>query len=76
MDFICRMRELPFVEVVQRLNQSLCVQSYCWLQECRRYPYGQVINVKWNEEDDDIGNPQEQKKCSWKCDVIFKASFT
>ena len=72
---ISRMRELPFVEVVQRLNQSLCVQPYCRLQECRRYPDGQVTNVKWNEEDDDEGNPQEQKKCSWKCDVIFKASY-
>ena len=70
---ISRMRELPFVEVVQRLNQSLCVQSYCWLQECRRYSYGQVINVKWNEEDE--GNTQKQKKYSWKCDVTFKASY-
>ena len=66
---ISRMRELPFVEVVQRLNQSLCVQSYCRLQECRRYPDGQVTNVKWNEEDDDEGSPQEQKKYSWKCHI-------
>ena len=51
--FICRVRELSFVEVVQRLNQSLCIQSYCWLQECRRYPDGQVIDDEWNEEGDD-----------------------
>ena len=38
--FICRMRELPFIEMVQRLNPSVCLQPHCRLQECRRYPHG------------------------------------
>ena len=56
------MRELPFIEVVQRLHPSVCLQSYCRIQECRRYPDGQVIvNDKWNEEEYEEDNPQEQK---------------
>ena len=70
--YICRMRELPFIEVVQRLHPSVCLQSYCRIQECRRYPDGQVIvNDKQNEEKYEEDNPQEQKTGSWKLDVML-----